>query len=387
MAKTVIDMGSEQTVGRTSTEILVSALGYSNKTKAVSLYAILLTMKEPVTGLSTDNLQSGNYGINSVKASNGTNVAPTILDEEDPSAEISIQMKEDLNFVRANAPFGVNRSVLNAIFKGESFYVGNDEIVTIVGTNGTMKSKTARAKANEMNLPFKALFGLEADEIKVTGAVDPKTGKIATRKNTFRNAYDTFNKTVCLEFRVVANKTYVMIMPLIATTGMTKDEGDVNTYTVSGNRLCDTWERDDYVLEVGETSKLDKDEELDEIVVDGIVLKPSTASTIAGITNPVLCTVDTNGTITITKTGGGAGTLKGKLKKNTRIKARYFSATGTAFTEQNAIVVVGEAGTGLTDSKAVNFGLGSGNTFYACKVFVYDRNIEDMNAYQTVDAI
>lgn len=384
MAKTVIDMGSEQTVGRTSTEILVSALGYSNKTKAVSLYAILLTMKEPVTGLSTDNLQSGNYGINSVKASNGTNVAPTILDEEDPSAEISIQMKEDLNFVRHNAPFGVNRSVLNAIFKGESFYVGNDEIVTIVGTNGTMKSKTARAKANEMNLPFKALFGLEADEIKVTGAVDPKTGKIATRKNTFRNAYDTFNKTVCLEFRVVANKTYVMIMPLIATTGMTKDEGDVNTYTVSGNRLCDTWERDDYVLEVGETSKLTVDEELDEIIVDGIVLDPSTASTITGITNPLLCKVDANGDITLSKTGG---TLKGKLRKNTRIKARYFSATGTTFTEQNAIVVVGEtAGTGLT-GKAVNFALGSGNKFYACKVFVYDRNIEDMNPYQTVDAI
>lgn len=382
--KTVLDMGSEQTVGRTSTEILVSALGYSNKTKAVSLYAILLTMKEPVTGLSTDNLQSGNYGINSVKASNGTNVAPTILDEEDPSAEISIQMKEDLNFVRKNAPFGVNRSVLNAVFKGESFYVGNDEIITIVGTNGTMKSKTARAKANEMNLPFKALFGLEADEIKVTGAVDPKTGKIATRKNTFRNAYDTFNKTVCLEFRVVANKTYVMIMPLIATTGMTKDEGDVNTYTVSGNRLCDTWERDDYVLEVGETSKLNVDEELDEIVVDGIVLDPSTATTITGITNPLLCKVNATGDITLSK---GSTTLKGKLKKNTRIKARYFSDTGTTFTEQNAIVVVGETdGTGLT-GKAVNFALGSGNKFYACKVFVYDRNLEDMNPYQTVDAI
>ena len=382
--KTVLDMGSEQTVGRTSTEILVSALGYSNKTKAVSLYAILLTMKEPVTGLSTDNLQSGNYGINSVKASNGTNVAPTILDEEDPSAEISIQMKEDLNFVRKNAPFGVNRSVLNAVFKGESFYVGNDEIITIVGTNGTMKSKTARAKANEMNLPFKALFGLEADEIKVTGAVDPKTGKIATRKNTFRNAYDTFNKTVCLEFRVVANKTYVMIMPLIATTGMTKDEGDVNTYTVSGNRLCDTWERDDYVLEVGETSKLNVDEELDEIVVDGIVLEPSTATTITGVTNPLLCKVNATGDITLSK---GSATLKGKLKKNTRIKARYFSDTGTTFTEQNAIVVVGETdGTGLT-GKAVNFALGSGNKFYACKVFVYDRNLEDMNPYQTVDAI
>jgi hypothetical protein len=382
--KTVLDMGSEQTVGRTSTEILVSALGYSNKTKAVSLYAILLTMKEPVTGLSTDNLQSGNYGINSVKASNGTNVAPTILDEEDPSAEISIQMKEDLNFVRKNAPFGVNRSVLNAVFKGESFYVGNDEIITIVGTNGTMKSKTARAKANEMNLPFKALFGLEADEIKVTGAVDPKTGKIATRKNTFRNAYDTFNKTVCLEFRVVANKTYVMIMPLIATTGMTKDEGDVNTYTVSGNRLCDTWERDDYVLEVGETSKLNVDEELDEIVVDGIVLDPSTATTITGVTNPLLCKVNATGDITFSK---GSATLKGKLKKNTRIKARYFSDTGTTFTEQNAIVVVGETdGTGLT-GKAVNFALGSGNKFYACKVFVYDRNLEDMNPYQTVDAI
>ncbi len=382
--KTVLDMGSEQTVGRTSTEILVSALGYSNKTKAVSLYAILLTMKEPVTGLSTDNLQSGNYGINSVKASNGTNVAPTILDEEDPSAEISIQMKEDLNFVRKNAPFGVNRSVLNAVFKGESFYVGNDEIITIVGTNGTMKSKTARAKANEMNLPFKALFGLEADEIKVTGAVDPKTGKIATRKNTFRNAYDTFNKTVCLEFRVVANKTYVMIMPLIATTGMTKDEGDVNTYTVSGNRLCDTWERDDYVLEVGETSKLNVDEELDEIVVDGIVLDPSTATTITGVTNPLLCKVNATGDITLSK---GSATLKGKLKKNTRIKARYFSDTGTTFTEQNAIVVVGETdGTGLT-GKAVNFALGSGNKFYACKVFVYDRNLEDMNPYQTVDAI
>ena len=117
MARTVIDIGSEQTVGRTSTEVLVSALGYSNKTKAVSIYSILLTMKEPVTGLSTDNLQSGNYGINSVKASNGTNVAPTILDEEDPQAEISMQFKEDLNFVRNNAPFGVSRSVHNAVLK------------------------------------------------------------------------------------------------------------------------------------------------------------------------------------------------------------------------------------------------------------------------------
>jgi hypothetical protein len=103
------------------------------------------------------------------------------------------------------------------------------------------------------------------------------------------------------------------------------------------------------------------------------------------VANPTLCKVGANGEITISKTGGA--TLKGKLKKNTRIKARYFSDTGTTFTEQNTIVVVGEAGTGLTGAKAVNFALGSGNKFYACKVFVYDRNLEDMNPYQTVDAI
>lgn len=45
-----------------------------------------------------------------------------------------------------------------------------------------MKTLTARAKPNEIGLPFKKVFGLEADEIKVTGAVDPTTGKIATRK-------------------------------------------------------------------------------------------------------------------------------------------------------------------------------------------------------------
>lgn len=385
MARTVIDIGGEQTVGRTSTEVLISALGYSNKTKAVSIYSILLTMKEPVTGLSTDNLQSGNYGINSVKASNGTNVAPTILDEEDPQAEISMQFKEDLNFVRNNAPFGVSRSVLNAVLKGESFYVGADEIITIVGTNGTMKTLTARAKPNEIGLPFKKVFGLEADEIKVTGAVDPETGKIATRKNTFRNAYDTFNKTICMEFRVVSNKTFVMIMPLVANTGMTKDEGDVNTYTFNGNRLSDVWERNDYLIEVGETSKLDKDEVLDEIVVDGIVAGNSTASTIPGITKPILCKISATGDITLDN--GGTPVLKGKFKPNTRIKAKRISLSGTTFTDQNGIVVVDTTdGTGLT-GKAVNFALGTGNKQYVCKVFVYDRNMEDMNAYQTVDLV
>ena len=174
-------------------------------------------------------------------------------------------------------------------------------------------------------------------------------------------------------------------MPLVANTGMTKDEGDVNTYTFNGNRLSDVWERNDYLIEVGETSKLDKDEVLDEIVVDGIVTGNSTASTIPGITKPVLCKISTSGDITLDN--GGTPVLKGKFKPNTRIKAKRISLSGTTFTDQNGIVVVDTTdGTGLT-GKAVNFALGSGNKQYVCKVFVYDRNMEDMNIYQTVDLV
>lgn len=188
-----------------------------------------------------------------------------------------------------------------------------------------------------------------------------------------------------MEFRVVSNKTFVMIMPLVANTGMTKDEGDVNTYSFNGNRLSDVWERDDYLIEVGETSKLDKDEILDEIVVDGIVAGTSTASTITGITKPILCKVSQTGDITIDN--GGTPVLKGKLKPNTRIKAKRISLSGTTFEAQNGIVVVDTTDeTGLT-GKAVNFALGQGNKQYICKVFVYDRNMEDMNAYQSIDLV
>lgn len=374
------DIGGEITVGRTNTEMLVSALGYSSKTKEVNVYTLLLTLKEPITGLSTDNLQSGNFGINPVKASNGVNVAPTILDEEDPQAEFSFSMKEDLNFVRENTAFGVNRSILNAVLKGESFKVG-DDIITIVGTNGTMKSFKARANANEMQLPFKALFGLEADLIKVTGAIDPATGEIRTRANTFRSAYDTFNKTICIELLTKnGGKQYVDVLPLVAITGMTKDEGDTNSYNVTGNRLSDVWQRDDYITEVGATSDMTKDVLYSELVVDAIVVGSASTPTITGVTNPLICKVATNGDITFSQ---ASATLKGKLKKNTRISAKRLVLSGSTVTEQNGFVVVASTdGTDLT-GKASEFSIGGTTKNYVCKVFSYDRNEQEMAIYQT----
>lgn len=385
LRKNILDIGGEITVSRTNCDMLVSALGYSSKTKQVAIYSLLLTLKEPISGMSLDNLQSGNFTINPVKASNGVNVAPTVTDEEDPNAEFSFSMKEDLNFVRENAPFGVNRSVLNAVLKGESFKIG-DEIITIVGTNGTMKSETSRAKKKEMALPFKAMFGLEGDYIKVTGAVNPETGEIQTKRNAFRSAYDTFNKTLCIELRTTnGGKQYVDVMPLIAITSMTKDEADANMYNVQGNRLCDVWTRDDFIIEVGETTDMTKDVLYSEIVVDAIVVGSASEPTISGTTNPLLCKVSTGGVIEFKQ---NTKTLKGKLKPNTRISARKLCLSGSDITEQNGFVVVAETnGTDLTGSKAVEFSLGSGTKNYVCKVNTYNRDTQEMEAYQTQDYV
>lgn len=383
------DIGAEQTVARTNTQMMVTCLGVSKKTKHIALYTVLLTLKEPVTGLSLANLLSGEYTVNSVKASDGSNVAPTILDENDPQADLSFTMKEDLNFVRDKAPFGVNRSILNAILNGESFTMPDGDIITVVGTNGTMKSLKARASAKEINLPFKAILGLEADEIKVTGAIDVETGEVRTRKNTFKDAYNTFKKTICLEF-LVANggKQYVDIMATCAINSITKDEGDVNSFQVSGQRLCDVWQRDDWFTEVGTVTKNnDANKELKEIVVDMIQVNEATQNTIEGNLKPIICKVTNKGVISFT--GAGATELKGKLTKNTRISARKLNENTTIIENQNCFVVVATAnGKDLTEAKAVSFGIEKdGEKNFVCKVFSYERNDEQMKPYVSVDSI
>lgn len=382
--------GAEDTVGRTTSELLVSVLGMSNKTKKVALYTILVTTKEPITGLSLNNMISGQYGISYNKAYNGDNISPTRTDEEDPSAEVSFTFAEDYNYVHDNT-YGASRYILLACLRGETFKIG-DEVITVVGTNGTIITNKTTARKNEMNLDFGGLLNLEGELLKRTKGVSD--GKISLTQNVFRYMYNQMAKTVALEFRMTSGsgKQNTFLLPYVNITNASRDEADQNSYAVDGTRGCDVWERDDYFSEPnGIRPDFATEKGIVEAQVDYIAegsARPEDAS--AGET---LASVDpATGIVKIYKYASTWTEVEGgEFARNCRLFSLRKVADTNKVTEVNCFIAIkeatpqGDVASAIT-GKAYKFDLneGAGNKNYICEVNNYNRESQKFEPYSSI---
>lgn len=356
-------------VNRTGGAINVTMLGKNLTNNEVDIYQILITTGEPVT-FSSDPLSSGNYDYQTVRAKDGSIIGQVQLDEQDPAGEISFSFYEDFDFLGNEYIRGNSKNRLLNLMNGEAFKNGEDVIVPI-GTNGTDKTKTARAKFNEMNKPYKMVYYNEGAFIKENGTADPITGKVALKKNPYEATFNQSHKTFCMEFQTTSGDGQVNRMfPVLAKSTAEWAEGDINQFNLTAQRGCDMFERDEFFTEIVKTAMPDG-EKLDEFYVDYIVKNGATepASPTDGL---VLALLGADGTVTFKKSSSKAWQADQetgkKLKVGTRIKTNKLIESGTDVKKVNTFAVVGEDGTHLVD-----FTTDSKKRFY-CTVKDYDKN-------------
>lgn len=365
-------------VNRTGGAINVTMLGKNLTNNEVDIYQILITTGDPVT-FSSDPLSSGNYDYQTVRAKDGSIIGQVQLDEQDPAGEISFSFYEDFDFLGNEYIRGNSKNRLLNLMNGEAFKNGDDVIVPI-GTNGTDKTKTARAKFNEMNKPYKMVYYNEGAFIKENGTADPVTGKVALKKNPYEATFNQSHKTFCMEFQTTSGDGQVNRMfPVLAKSTAEWAEGDINMFNLTAQRGCDMFERDEFFTEIVKTA-MPEDKELDEFFVDYIIkngaTEPATPSD-----NLVLALLGENGTISFKKSSGSTWQedqeIVKKLKIGTRIKTNQLIESESTVSKVNTFAVVGEDGKTLVDFST------NGGKRYFCKVKDYDKNTAKYVDYYT----
>lgn len=359
-------------VNRTGGKVRVSILGKNLTSKEVDIYQISVTTGEPLS-FSADSLSSGNYDMITVKGRDGSIVGQVQGDEQDPSGEVAFSFYENFDHLGSKHVYGNSKNRLVNLLNGEAFISGEDTIVPI-GTNGTDKTTTARAKFNEMNKPYKYIFYNEGEFIKENGTADAKTGKVTLKKNPYKSSFDSFNKTFCFEIMTTSSGGQVnRIFPILAKSSAEWVEGDINQFNCTANRGCDMWEKDDFLTEVYPMeSSIAKDymENYNELYVDYIKVhngsEPDSASD-----GQLMLDIDESGTATIKKYNTSSwaeeSTLQGLLKIGTRFKSkRVENGSGV---DCNVFAVIGADG-----KKCVDFSTDNKKRFY-CKVKDFDLKI------------
>lgn len=360
-------------VNRTGGAINVTMLGKNLKSGDVDIYQILITTGDPVT-FSSDPLSSGNYDYQTVRAKDGSIIGQVQLDEQDPAGEISFSFYEDFDFLGDEYIRGNSKNRLLNLMNGEAFKNGEDVIVPI-GTNGTDKTKTARAKYYEMNKPYKMVYYNEGAFIKENGTADPVTGKVALKKNPYEATFNQSHKTFCMEFQTTSGDGQVNRMfPVLAKSTAEWAEGDINQFNLTAQRGCDMFERDEFFTEIVKqplpTGK--EEDKLDEFYVDYIVKNGATEPASPQQDNLVLASLGADGAITFKKSKTQQWQpdqeIAKRLKIGTRIKSNHLVRENTKVENVNTFAVVGMDG-----KKLVDFSVGDKKRFY-CTVKDYDKN-------------
>lgn len=379
------DIGGEDIVARTASELLVSCLGRNLTSGSIDLYTILVTTKDPITGLNLDNFISGNFDVSYVKASNGTNVGNNLLDEVDPEGTIDITFKDDYNFISSNS-YGFCRNKLLGMLRGETFTIGSDTI-EVVGTNGNIKTDTVKIPVANLNLPFKDLLYYEGNNLKISQGV--LNGQPTFRINSFINNYNRTRKCVALEFYTASGsgKQSSYLFPYVAVNTVTHDEGDENMYSVSAIRICDAWERENYFSSgVSSEDELTTDN-IREIEVDYIV-EATSEPTDFGESGDVICKINpTTGVFEIKVSDGSA--WQDPASAGTFIaQARIFSKNHTTdtianATQRNCFVSTATAVSDMSNGQGTAYYTGS-TPSYICNVYNYNRDTQAFEYYSSV---
>lgn len=365
---------------RTGGQIMLSMFGKNLTSHEVDLYQLLITTGDPVT-FSADALSSGNYDYQGVRGKNGAIIGQVQLDEQDPAGEISCSFYEDFDYLNDDFVYGNSKNRMLNLFNGEAFKNGGDVIVPI-GTNGTDKTLTARAKYNEMNKPYKYLLYNEGFFIKEVGTADPNNGgKVTMKKNPYEASFNQSHKTVCMEFMTTTGDGQVNRMfPIIAKSTLEWAEGDINQFNFTGQRGCDMFERDNFYTEIL-TEKAPEDAKITELYVDYIVKEGATEPEGAE-DNKLLALLGNDGTVTIKKCSSTSwspeSTIQGKLQVGTRIKSRVLIEALTTEQKVNTFVALG------ADKKAVDFSTNASGRYF-CKVYDFDKTAGKYVEYVTAE--
>lgn len=365
---------------RTGGAIMVSMLGKNLTTKEVDVYQILIQTGDPVT-FSSDPLSSGNFDMITVKGKDGRIIGQVQGDEQDPSGEISFSFYEDYTFLNNDYVYGNNKNRLLNLFNGEAFVNGEDKIVPI-GTNGTDKTLTARAKANEMNKPYKFLYYNEGEFIREVGTADVNNdGAVALKKNPYANSFNMSHKTLCMEFMTTTGEGQVNRMfPIIAKTTAEWAEGDINQFNLTAQRGCDLIDRDDFYTEIWHDSKtIETKQRIWEIFVNYIVTDAGTEPSDAQ-DNELLAKLGADGTVTIKKYSTSSwaeeSSINGKIDVGTRIKSTKL-ITSIEPEAVNTFVAI------MTGKKAVDFST-DGKKRYYCNVYDFNKDKAIYEKYVTI---
>lgn len=360
-------------VNRTGGQLRISMLGKNLTTHEVDIYQISINTGDPLS-FSADPLSSGNYDMITVKGRNGSIVGQVQGDEQDPNGEVSFSFSEDFAHLGRKHVYGNSKNRLLNLLNGESFYCGADR-VTPIGTNGTDKTKTARAKFAEMNKPYKYVFYNEGEFIKENGTADATTGKVSLKKNPYKASFDTFNKTFCFEIMTTASEGQVNRMfPILAKTSAEWVEGDINQFNCTANRGCDMWEKDDFLTEVTPIAYEDAKtymENYNELYVDFIVVQGGNEPEAASHEGKLLLNIDASGTPTIKKASSSAWETESALEALKKVGTRFKSkrVENSSGIDCNVFAVIGADG-----EKCVDFSTDNSKRFF-CKVKDFDLKV------------
>ncbi|MGL6167445.1 MAG: hypothetical protein ACRC0Y_04060 [Fusobacteriaceae bacterium] len=355
-------------VNRTGGQLRLSMLGKNLTTKQVDIYQISINTGDALS-FSADPLSSGNYDMITVKGRDGSIVGQVQGDEQDPNGEVSFSFYEDFAHIGDEHIYGNSKNKLINLLNGEAFFNGADVVVPI-GTNGTDKTKSSRARFNEMNKPFRYIYFNEGEFIKENGTADALNGKVSLKKNPYKSSFDMFNKTFCFEVMTTSSEGQVnRAFPILAKTTAEWAEGDINQFNCTASRGCDMWEKNDFLTEVQplEIEAVKYMSNYNELVVDYIV---GEGVDVVGATNELRLVINPIGVPTIEKyTGTWVATpeLQSLITVGTRFKTKYVEFDEVI--ECNAFAVIGENTTTCVDFTTDN------KSRFFCKVKDFDLKI------------
>lgn len=366
---------------RTGGQVNITMLGKNLTSNDVDIYQINITTGDPIT-LSSDPLSSGNYDYQTVRDRSGKIIGQVQLDEQDPSGEISFSFYEDYDFLGKEYIYGNSKNRLLNLLNGEAFKNGTDVIVPI-GTNGTDKQYTARAKFSEMNKPYKFIYHNEGAFIKEVGTADPtKNGKVTMKKNPFESTFNQSHKTFSMEVMTTTGQGQVdRMFAVLAKSTAEWAEGDINQFNLTAQRGCDLFERDDFFTEIRKEEIPEGNDRLTELYVDYILTNDGTEPSESVQEGQIYAKPETDGTVKLKKYSSSAWTeyadLDTRLGTGTRIKSRKL-VDSSEENDVNCFIVLDDS------NKAVDFSTNSNKRYY-CKVMDYNKDTAKFEEYVTAE--
>lgn len=360
----------------TGGQFRLTMLGEDTTTKEVDIYQISITSSDPIS-FSADGLSSGNYEYATQWFKNGNIAGQTRGNEIEPSGEFSFTFKEDFDYLGKKHIFGNSKNLILNFLNGEAFVNKNNTIVPI-GTNGTTKTVHELARGNEMNKPYKYVYYNEGAFIKKYGTADPENAyRASLKRNPFETTFNQSHKTFSGEILTTSGRGQVNRMFAILAKGSVEyaEDIDSNKYTVTANRGCDLFERDDFFTEIYNMTFEQAEEHMktyNELYVDFIKIHDGDTVEASGNNNKLILEIGSSGEPTLKKSNDstwettGCETLQGLIKIGTRFKTKHVENSSSDRIQTNAFAVIGEDG-----QNCVDFSTDSSKRFF-CKVKNFD---------------